>query len=189
MSVQITSRHVEVGDDTRHRISSKADKLRRFFDRIKDVDVVIGQEKFHQVVEVVLHCDGVKIKAQEANEELLTALDRVFEKVERQIKKYKQRLIDTRRRSAPRRTLPATETVMALAPSALETEPLPDKLPEPIIDIEHRELLALTPEDAAMHLDLSGDSFLVFLNAENGHINVIYHRPDGHCGLIEPVVT
>jgi putative sigma-54 modulation protein len=187
MSIQITARHTEIDDFTRERIETKADKLKRFFDRINEINIVLAQEKFLQVVEVVLHCDGVKVKAQEANEELLTALDRVFEKVERQIKRYKKRLIDTRRRSAPRRTLPVTETVMAAVPDE-EPEAPPDKTVGHIIDVEHRELLALTPEDAAMHLDLSGDPFFIFLNRENHHINVIHLRPDGHCGLIEPVV-
>ncbi|NUP88302.1 MAG: ribosome-associated translation inhibitor RaiA [Candidatus Sumerlaeia bacterium] len=184
MSLQITTRHIDVDHPTRERIEGKADKLRRYFDRIQQVDVILSQEKFQQIVEVVLHCDGVKVKAQEANEELLTALDRVFEKVERQIKKYKRRLIDGRRRGSARKTMNATVSVMRVPPED-------DDKPEPghhVIDVEERELLALTPGEAAMHLDLSGEPFLVFLNVENHGINVIYHRSDGHCGLIEPVV-
>ncbi len=185
MSVQITSRNVDLQDQTRRRIETKAGKLSRYFDRIHDVDVVLTQERHRQIAEVVLHCDGVKVKAREANALLLTALDRAFEKVERQIKRYKRRLIDTRRRPA-RRTMRATETVMALSTDKEETAEARDN--GHIIDTEHRELLGLTPDEAAMHLDLSGDPFLLFLNVGNHHINVIYIRPDGHCGLIEPVV-
>jgi putative sigma-54 modulation protein len=193
-SLQITGRHIEIDEPTRERIESKAEKLQRFFDRINEVDVVLAQEKFQQIAEVVLICDGVKIKAQEANEEMLTALDRVFEKVERQIKKYKRRLIDTRRRGG-RKSLPARETVFAVASPVpegeegeiVETVGTAEKVPPHVIDVEKRDLLALSPEEAAMHLDLSGDDFFVFLNVENHHINVIYNRSDGHCGLIEAV--
>jgi putative sigma-54 modulation protein len=188
MSVQITSRNVDLQDQTRRRIEAKAGKLSRYFDRIHEVDVVLTQERHRQIAEVVLHCEGVKVKAREANTLLLTALDRAFEKVERQIKRYKRRLIDTRRRPA-RRTMRATETVMALSTETeVKEETAEARDNGRIIDTEHRELLGLTPDEAAMHLDLSGDPFLVFLNVENHHINVIYNRPDGHCGLIEPVV-
>jgi putative sigma-54 modulation protein len=183
MSLQITTRHIDVDHPTRERIAGKAEKLHRYFDRIQQVDVILSQEKFQQIAEVVLHCDGVKVKAQEANEELLTALDRVFEKVERQIKKYKRRLIDGRRRGT-RKTMSATFSTVDV--------PFPDddkpESPHSVIDTEERQLLALTPEEAAMHLDLSGEPFLVFLNSENHAINVIHHRNDGHFGLIEPVV-
>jgi putative sigma-54 modulation protein len=187
MSPRITCRQIEIDNSIRERITGKANKLRRFFDRIQDVDVILTQQRVQQVVEVVLHCDGLRVRAQEANEDLLTALDRVFEKVERQIKRYRKRLIDTRRR-AGRRSIRATETVMTMAPPEIEeVEEIADGSGH-IIDTEHRELLTLAPEEAAMHLDLSGDAFFMFLNAENHHINVIYHRADGHCGLIEPVV-
>jgi ribosome hibernation promoting factor len=187
MSPRITCRQIEIDDSIRERIIGKANKLRRFFDRIQDVDVILTQQRVQQVAEVVLHCDGLRVRAQEANEDLLTALDRVFDKVERQIKRYRKRLIDTRRR-AGRRSMRATETVMTMAPTDLEDVEEIFEGSGHIIDTEQRELLTLTPEDAAMHLDLSGDSFLIFLNAENHHINVIHQRPDGHCGLIEPVV-
>lgn len=197
MTLQITGRHIDIDQLTRERIEEKAAKLRRFFDRINEVDVILTQEKFQQIAEVVLTCDGVRIKAQEANEEMLTALDRVFEKIERQIKKYRKRLIDTRRR-AGRRSFTATEKVFAPPPAeaapasgaaAAEEEPEPQKSAPHIIAVEERELLALTPEEAAMHLDLSGEPFFVFLNEDNHHINVIYNRRDGTCGLIEPVVA
>jgi putative sigma-54 modulation protein len=188
MTVQITTRHIDIGDDIRAHIEDRAEKLRRYFDRIHEVDVFILHERHARVGEVVLHCDGFKVKAQEVNPDVQQAIDRAFDKAERQLKRYKSRLIGRRREA--RRTQRVTETVMPYA------QPLDDELdvaaePAPkgmAINVEHRELLALTPDEAAMHLDLSGDSFFVFLNCENHHINVMYHRSDGHTGLIEPVV-
>ena len=187
MNVTITCRHADSNEAIRERIESKADKLARYFDRIHEVEVVLDQQKHLVKAEVVLHCDGVKVKSEETNEEILTAIDRAFAKVERQIKRYKKRLIDSRRRPA-KRAIRATETVHPSDLGESEMDMPPEKIGEQVIDTEHRELLSMSAEDAAMHLDLSGDSFFVFLNERNHRVNVIYTRPDAHLGLIEPII-
>lgn len=189
MSVNITCRHIEIDAPTRERIELKASKLTRFHDKIQSVDVIVSQEKHAQVAEVIALVDGAAVKSRKTGEDLIASLDAAFDKVQRQLKRYKTRLIDTHRRST--RRLPAQETIFLMPEETDEDQapPLIDRTGRAHnIEMESREILSLTPEEAAMHLDLSDQFFFIFLNVDNHHINVIYNRPDGRCGLIEPLI-
>jgi len=177
--VQITARHVEVPAKLRAFIETRVDKLDKFIDGITDVHVILSSEKFRQIAELNVHSRGnTYLSATEVSDDLKSAFSQAAEKVEAQAKKHRAKRIDKKRRRSGRDDGGGTFNVLA---------PDKDKDRNPKI-VESRRFIVkpLTVEEAVMELDEERAEFLVFRNAEHGRTNVLYRRPDGNLGLIDP---
>jgi len=134
----------------------------------------------NQVVEVTIFTKGPVIRAREASPDIYASIDLVFEKLERQVKKYRGKL-------QQRQGVPMGE---AFSPEGF-------RLPEPTEEAEEEAAMPrivktkqfmvkpMTPEEAALQLELVGHDFFVFTNAESQETAVVYRRRDGNYGLIE----
>jgi putative sigma-54 modulation protein len=134
----------------------------------------------NQVVEVTIFTKGPVIRAREASPDIYASIDLVFEKLERQVKKYRGKL-NSHQGTSIGEAFSAEGFRMPEGPHAAEEE-----APSPrIVKTKQFMVKPMTPEEAALQLELVGHDFFVFTNAESQETAVVYRRRDGDYGLIE----
>lgn len=179
MDITVTFRHMEHSDALESYAKEKVGRLSKYFDSILDAHVIMSVEKNRHSAEVTMNVSGVTINGHETREDMYSAIDLVLDKMERQVKKYKDRIV--RRKPAHKiAARPATASVISLESIEEEREPQ-------IIKVEDYSVKPMTLEEASMQIELLHNDFLVFTNAGTEKVNVIYRRKDGNYGLIEPV--
>lgn len=189
MELVIRGKNLDVTESLRDYAQKK---LSRVF---KNVDGVINTElelsviknpsvQANQIAEVTLFASGTVIRGEESSDNMYASIDLVTDKIERQIRRYKQKL--RHRGHAPLKTSQAVVT--ELAPPLEEGEEAPPAERE-IVRSKTFAFKPMTPEDAALQMELLGHDFYVFQNQQTEQVNVIYHRKDGNYGLIEPQLS
>ncbi len=179
MTVQITARNVDVSSSLRSYIETRVVKLDRFIDGITDIHVILSAEKYRQIAELNVHSrGGVYFSATEASEDFKSSVTLALEKIQGQAKKQRAKRIDKKRR----RGGVQKEEVGTLDILAPTLEPAGPRV------IESRRFIVkpLSVEEAVLEIEDEQAEFLVFRNAANDRTNVLYRRPDGNFGLIEP---
>jgi putative sigma-54 modulation protein len=178
MDITVTFRHIEPMDSLKAYAEEKASKIEKYFDFPVEVHIVLVAEKFRRMADVTLNVNGTVIKALEETEDMYSAIDQVMDKIEKQVKRYRDKITRKRRPESLKNensiNLEETEEVIG---SGIE---------EPRIEIEKLFAKPMDPEEAAMQIAISQQDFLVFRNSRTRDINVIYKRKDGNLGLIEP---
>jgi len=178
MDITVTFRHVEPMDSLKAYAEEKVSKMEKYFDFPVEIHIVLAAEKFRRMADVTLNVNGTVIKAIEETEDMYSAIDQVMDKIEKQVKKYRDKTTRKRRPESLKNensiNLEETEEVIG---SGIE---------EPRIEIEKLFAKPMDPEEAAMQITISQQDFLVFRNSHTRDINVIYKRKDGNLGLIEP---
>jgi putative sigma-54 modulation protein len=178
MQISVTFRNTESKDALREYVQEKLSKLKKYVDSPLEANVVLTVEKHRHIAEIILIANRITINAQEETEDMFSAIDRVTEKLERQILKYKDK-IKQHKANASLPELPWRMDVYA-ANSFEEGE-------EPKV-VKSKKLLAksMSVEEAAMQMDLMNNEFLVFTNVNSQKLNIVYRLKDGNYGLIEP---
>jgi len=177
MKIVIKGKHIEVTDAIRSYIEKRLSKIERHFDHILEVIVTLGIEKNRQIIEVTLQASRALIRAEEETDDMYTSIDKVVNKLERQIKKYKEKFYQKSHPNTDRKGL-VNERVSIEESKSDET-----------VRIVRTKRFAIKPmsvEEAAMQMDLLGHNFFVFANDNTNKVNVLYKRKDGNFGLIEP---
>ncbi len=186
MNIKITGRHMELSDALKAYIESALKKVKVHFDKVIDVDVVLDVEKHRHIAEVNLHANGVRIHSKEASSDMYASVDAVLEKLERQARKYKDRINCHQPRTA-REERSYQLAIVAVEPTNGDGDH--SDQPEDIHLVVNREKLTVRPlslEEAVMQFELVDDPFIVFLNEDTSQVNVLYSRGDKTYGLIEP---
>ncbi len=181
MQIIFTGKHLDVTPSLREYAETKLSKLSRFFDHVQEAHVTESITRGQHIVEVTLKVDGTLIRAEERTSDMYTSLDQVVDKLEGQLRRYKERFI-TRTQEALGGQKPTELVAAATATPAEEEEPLPE-----IVRTKRFAVKPMGPEEAAMEMELIGHDFFVFRNSESNEVNVIYRRRDGNYGLIEPL--
>ncbi len=185
MQIKITGRRMPVTDPIRSYAEEKISKVAKIHDRDDmSVDVVLHVEKNpsnknKDVAEVTAYMKGMVVRAEEAAPDMYQAIDLVSEKLERQMRKYKTKLVDRRNGKTAVRTAPGDSEL----PSTIPEEPAGALVRTKMIDAK-----SMTEDEAILQLELLGHDFFVFTHADAGTVNVIYRRNDGDYGLIQPAV-
>ncbi|HHN64755.1 MAG TPA: ribosome-associated translation inhibitor RaiA [Nitrospirae bacterium] len=174
MNIIVNGRNLDITPALRDYAESKVMKFDKYLSGISEATIILSTEKFRQKAEVLLKANGVMIQAASETEDIYASIDEVVEKIEKQVKKHKGKVSAHRKENRlSKRT---------------EVPPLPEEsIEEPRI-IQRRKLdtKPMSPEEAAMQMELLERDFLVFTNAATGTINVLYRRGDGNLELIEP---
>ncbi|MCA9835825.1 MAG: ribosome-associated translation inhibitor RaiA [Trueperaceae bacterium] len=170
---QMIGRNLDITEAMKTYAEDKLEKLERFSDQIVDARVVMAYDSKNHAdapakVEVQLNVPNGVVRAEERGLDSYAAIDKVVDKLERQLKRFKDRS-QSRRVDVP-------EFV----------EESPESEGPRLVRTKRHVLRPMTPEDAAMQMDALGHDFYMFHNAETNLISVIYLRDDGHYGLIEP---
>jgi putative sigma-54 modulation protein len=182
MQINVAGRHMGVPDQVREYAIEKIGKVAKIHDRDDmQVDVVLHVEKNpsnknRDVAEVTARMRGITVRAEEAAPDMFAAIDLVSEKLEKQMRKYKTKLVDRRnggtfvKTAAGDREIPATDVEM---------------VDSRIVKTKTVEARPMTADEAIMQMELLGHDFFVFTHAETEAVNVLYRRHDGDYGLIE----
>lgn len=182
-----------VTEALRRHVEQKLAKLPRHFDQIQDAQVVLSVSRNRavgraQIAEVTVWCDGLVLRAEEWSQDMYTSIDRAVAKLDRQIAKYRDRIIEKRRLDvtrARRRTRRSAEAALRAGPAAEETSAA-GALPPEIVRTKRFDLKPMTVNEAALQMELLGHTFFVFRNSATNDVNVVYRRRDRGYGLIEP---
>ena len=170
MRYTITGRNIDVTPGLRAAIEEKIGKLERYFLPDTEIIVTLSVQKDKQKIEVTIPVKGNIIRAEESSNDMYVSIDLVEEIIERQLRKYKNKLIDKKQSAQSFSDLFISE----------EAEP------EDEIQIVKTKRFAMDPEEACVQMELLGHNFYVFLNAETEEVNVVYKRKGQTYGLIEP---
>ena len=173
MRYTITGRNIEVTPGLRAAIEEKIGKLDRYFTPDTEVIVTMSVQKEQQKIEVTIPVKGSILRAEESSSDMYVSIDLVEEIIERQMKKYKNKLID-RKQSAQ------AFSELFLNEDSYEDEEIR------IVKTIRFAMKPMDPEEACIQMELLGHSFYVFLNAETDEVNVVYKRKNNTYGLIEP---
>ena len=192
MEVTIRGRNVEVPQAVKRAAVDKLSKLGRFVEGMDHAEVHFMEEKNpriseKEVCELVLAGHGHIVRAKAASSDAFTALDQAVAKLEHQLAKLKGKLLS---RSHPRRH-ESVNSVKADEDDTRDREATDDAndpeaaRPPTIVKTKHFDIKPMTPEEAALQMDLLGHSFYFFTNADTERAAVVYRRNDGDVGLID----
>lgn len=175
MKFVIVGKNIEVTPGLRDAVEDKIGKLERYFTPETEIHVTLSVEKERQKIEVTIPVKGNIIRSEQVSNDMYVSIDLVEEIIERQLKKYKNKLIDQK------------QSVGFFKQEFIEKDYMDDEEVK-IIRSKKFDIKPMYPEDACVQMELLGHSFFVFVNAETEQVNVVYKRKGNTYGLIEPEV-
>ena len=173
MNLVISGKNIDITEGLRSAVEDKIGKLERYFNASTEVHVTLSTEKSRQKIEVTIPMKGSIIRAEQTSSDMYVAIDLVEEIIERQLRKYKNKLIDKEQAAAQ------------LSKDFLEEDAYDDEEIE-IIRTKRFAMKPMDPEEACVQMELLGHNFFVFRNGETDEVNVVYKRKGNTYGLIEP---
>ncbi|MEJ2200900.1 MAG: ribosome-associated translation inhibitor RaiA [Desulfuromonadaceae bacterium] len=179
MQIDVTFRHMDVSEPVRSYVAEKLERINKYIDEPIDAQVVLSVEKKirHKAV-VTIAAKGITIKASDETSDMYAAVDAMVDKIERQLKRYKEKLKNHKPASGKERQVQKT---------VFTAESIDVGAPEPtIIRSNSFSVKPMAVEEAVMQMDLLHKDFLVFTDSTTEEINVVYRRKDGNYGLIVP---
>ena len=173
MNFIISGKNIEVTPGLKDAIEQKLGKLERYFTPETEINVTLSVEKGRQKIEVTIPVKGNIIRSEQTSDNMYVSIDLVEEVIERQLKKYKNKLVSKQQNAASFRK------------EFIEKEVSADDEIQ-IIRTKRFGMKPMYPEDACVQMELLGHNFFVFRNAETEEVNVVYKRKGNTYGLIEP---
>ena len=173
MKFIISGKNLDVTDGLKAAIEEKIGKLERYFTPETEVHVTLSVEKERQKIEITIPMKGNIVRAEQVSDDMYVSIDLVEEVIERQLRKYKNKLVDRQQSAA------------SLSKAFIEEEIEEDDEIK-IIRSKKFGMKPMDPEEACIQMDLLGHNFYVFRNATTDEVNVVYKRKGNTYGLIEP---
>ncbi len=174
MRIKITGRNIDLTEGIKSAVEDKLNKLEKYFTPDTDVYVTLSVEKERQKVEVTIPTKGNIIRSEQVSNDMYVSIDLVEEVIERQLKKYRTKLISKHQNAAS-----------AFKQEFLEEQSVEDEEIQ-ITRVKKFDMKPMYAEDACVQMELLGHDFFVFVNAETDEVNVVYKRKGNTYGLIEP---
>lgn len=187
MQVNVKGKNIEVTDALKRYAEKKVEKLGKHFKEIKEAQVTQSVQRNWHIVEVQLEGDGVTLRGEERTDNMYASIDQVVEKLEKRIMRFKGKLYGKSQEEGPKEKEALREAMTLEAAEAAEAVEGEPETPI-IIRTKQFAMKPMTPEDAAVEMELLHHDFHVFHNDRTEQVNVVYKRKDGHYGLIEPAV-
>lgn len=176
MRYTIVGRNIDVTEGLKSAVYEKIGKLEKFFAPDTEAHVTLSVEKDRQKIEVTIPVKGNIIRAEQTSSDMYVSIDLVEEIIERQLKKYKNKIIDRQKSSGDffnqefiDKDYEEDDTIKIVRTKRFDVKPM-------------------DPEEACIQMELLGHNFYVFCNAETNQVNVVYKRKGNTYGLIEPEV-
>ncbi|MEF9939227.1 MAG: ribosome-associated translation inhibitor RaiA [Clostridium sp.] len=173
MRYKITGRNIEITAGLKAAVEEKIGKLERYFNQDAEAIITLSVTKERQKIEVTIPVKGHIIRAEQESNDMYVSIDLVEEIIERQLKKYKNKIVDKK------------QAAMAFSDLFIQA----DYDGDDEIRIAKVKKFAMKPmdaEEACIQMELSGHNFYVFLNSDTEQVNVVYKRKGDSYGLIEP---
>lgn len=178
MKIIIKKNNTNLTDSLKKYIDDKIKRLAKFYDNIStaEVELITQQTKadeMSQKVEVTLHANGHIFRCEESTISMYASIDIVSEKLERQLRRFKEKTTKRRR-------------VKSLVQPMKKVDASNENFVPEIVKVKQFAIKPMSPEEASLQMEMIGHDFYVFFNADSNLVNVIYKRKDGNYGLIEP---
>lgn len=178
MDIITTARRFELTPQLREHAEKRLRKLGRYFDHILEARLVLDQEKRRHIAELTVRANGTELISREETHDMVSSIDRVVDRIERQIKKLNARLKDRKTR----------RPVPAVAPVEEEEIPETDSADEwnPVVVRGHQwHKKEATVEEAINLLREKDEDYILFRNSRTGKVGLVHTRPDGNFGFVE----
>jgi putative sigma-54 modulation protein len=187
MQMNITFRHMDPIDSLKNYAQEKVEKANKYLDRAGEAHVVLSLERHLHQADITITSGPFVLRGREKSEDMYASIDKAMGRIEKQLRRYKDRLKSHNRHERPPEYIHvenevhirhdvmevsvAEESGIALHPRVIKTNEFVTK--------------PMTVDEAVMQMDLLDNDFIVFTNTQSTDLNVIYRRKDGHYGLIE----
>jgi len=186
MELDVKGRNIALTEALERYAVEKVERIAKFFDDGKSVsraEVELIHERNPsisecEVADTTLFINGTVLKAREASGDMYASIDLMADKLERQVRRYRGRQLD--------RWHGQRERHLQEEPQPIMVEEEPEELETRIVRTKQFQMKPMSPEEAALQMDLLDHAFFVFTSADTGEVNVVYRRRDGNYGLIEP---
>lgn len=173
MKFIIVGRNVEVTPGLKQAVEDKIGKLEKYFKPETEVHVTLSVEKDRQKIEVTIPVKGNIIRSEQVSTDMYVSIDLVEEVIERQLMKYRKKIVDKKQ------SVESFSTLFAEYEDEEEEE-------VKIVRTKRFDIKPMYPEDACIQMELLGHNFFVFVNAETDQVNVVYKRKGDTYGIMEP---
>jgi putative sigma-54 modulation protein len=204
MQMNITFRQFGASDSLKEYAREKVDRVNRLLDRAGEAHVVLSLERHLHHADITIHSGSWVLRGREKSEDMYASIDLAMDKIERQLRRYKDKLKSHHGREKVHHRqdlmnqlsrvrhavfeMPGDEDVNASEPQANDAQQAASAQPEAprMLRTTHLTVKQLKVEDAVMQMNLMNNDFYVFHNVETNAMSVLYRRKDGQYGLIEP---
>lgn len=178
--IVVKGKNIEVTQALREYAEKRVAKVGKFFQDRDDVtvDVVLSVVKDSHIAEITYRLGGLILRGESRTEDLYASIDEAADRIERQVRRYKNRL---------QKKFHVSPRFPEEPGGAPQEEPLDDE-PARVVRTKRIPVKPMSVEEAVMQMELLGHDFFVFANAETEEVNVVYRRKDGQYGLLEPAV-
>jgi len=183
MKLTTTARHFEASPELIEHTTEKLTRLKRYFDQILRVDVIMSVEKFRHIAEINVHVNGHDFSSKEESGDMIASIDLAAKHLERQVKKFKGKIIANHHKPKKGGIRRATEEQIINSGSIGSGSGVEFLEPVP------REAPLLSIEEAIIAMEDRQEHFLLFNNQDSGRLNLVYKRSDGHYGVIDTTQT
>ncbi len=199
MTIRVSGKSISVGEALRGRVSERTDEvLRKYFDGNYSGHITLSKDGFGFRTDCALHLDsGITLEADSNAADAYASADQALHQIEKRLRRYKSRLKDRSARKAH-----ATSEALAelTAPTGLDAPSYVIEAPAHEDEDEHNDfspviiaeatttMKRLSVSEAVTELDLTGAPVVVFQHGSSGRVNIIYRRPDGNVGWVDPPV-
>ena len=173
MQYIISGKNIDVTEGLKAAVQDKLGKLERYFTPETEVHVTLSVEKERQKIEITIPMKGNIVRAEQVSDDMYVSIDLVEEIIERQLRKYKNKIVDQQ------------QSAVSLSKAFVE-EDIEDDDEIKIIRSKRFAMKPMEAEEACLQMELLGHNFFVFYNAETDQVNVVYKRKGNTYGLIEP---
>ena len=182
MNIEIVGRQIEITAALREFTAEKLRKLERLLEGPVEAHVVLAVEKHRHLAEIQIRSRTAMLSGAEESGDLYASISEVSEKLERQALRHKEKVTGRKRRTGTR----AADAAVVLESEARGTPAEDEDAPARIFRTPRYRLKPLTPEDALLELESTGEDLLVYRDSSSYRVNVVYRRADGHFELVDP---
>lgn len=173
MRFKLVGKNIDITPAIRSAVEEKIGKLEKYFTEDTEVTATLSVIRELQKIEVTIPMKGTILRAEQESTDMYVSIDLVEEVIERQLKKYKKKIIDKHQSAA------------AFSDFFINEEPVEEGQIE-IVKVKKFDIKPMDPEEACVQMELLGHSFFVFINSETEKTAVVYKRKNGTYGMIEP---
>ena len=175
MQTSVTFKNLDPSDHLKNYVSEKLNRFDKYLYNPAEANVVLSVEKFRHIAEINIIGDRLNINGREETEDMYSAIDMTLDKLEKQIKKNKQKVREHRTGKGK------TKDNRMIAERIYDEESY-----EKQVVVKNIDYKPMDTDEAILQMELVDNNFMVFTNARSGQVNVIYRRKDGNYGLIQP---
>ncbi len=183
MQVNITFRGMESTESLKSYVKERIEHIEKYFDRSVEAHAVLSLERYLHHADITIQAGSYLLRGKVKSEDMYKSIDEAVDKIEKQLKRYKDKMKTTKRGGRDEETALRGRHQVLQAPEVDEAEAWTEG--PKVIRSNEFFVKAMSVEEAIMQMDLLNNDFLLFTNDKTGDVNLVYRRKDGHFGLIE----